>query len=1448
MYDTLHDFVPHLAAKLALTPCERNKPQKQVVLVDDFDFTQQGQPRSNPFDYSARGNEYTGLGCFPVGIECVTKDFASLAEEQRHLRSLGLLDAIKPEQLKLLSTEYQALLEYYNSLEGTPEEAYGLEELVNLINSVSGEEETDDLRVFLGLDSGFKTGVNTQFWGLYDVDPGSGSMDIFISAKAKDLAGTLLHTFMSSRGYTRSQCLIAELALSEQTSRLDEHWQLPPRICQDLEVLTPAENLLLSQRLIESSQAEYPVLSARVRSACEYQLVEVPTLYQLKDMNSAQYLRNKITIENLIAARIEWYRDQECHYPNPARAVSLFREIDARIYKMLINREADVLGRLETALQGVLRGGKIDAAADIFALAVFCAFRKLALDEAYLEVMDRNPLPNSHPDQAACFAEMFSMGSRCEWYLGVTPNVLGEIIQERYLPYYRKVPPPPRDDNATEIPSAYSSSQIDLDPYYKTPKLPFYYQVTFLAIFAVPALIDILSLTTIGRGLYLTTYMSSDEKSMSTIALMISLFLTGAIGTWISNGGSYYLYSMAFPAMNMFVLSRFIAGIAICFIGGILALLLIGALKSFYAGFIFFIYFFFLTTYLVSLATLAIYQLPDFIFQSGRMVIIKCIPILLISPIVTLWVHNHDIIIYPCVMYLFLFCLMIGARRVISQWGTWYHKIPTVTDKEVAVWYMQHAGITAEELAALGASPLPRKLLQKAVDEERTGTKWKTLTSWRPGGTKVTTDDLVVKLAAGFEATMILMDWYCKYSRTNMPYPYSPTWNLQSKAALDTLRDMQKGLKLHNAFIHWRHAGGEVWCGVLYFILALLDKWVAILTGASIVGLSAANSEEFRLSVGFGLAYYLVGAVALDSVALPLWAAANKKAPRPITDLKSLEQVEIDDARAKRRLYWKSLGSFVLLHIWGIAFTSALMWAFSTSPKPVIMYFAYITAYSGLLWYQFNRIFTGPSALKDLIVGIVIAFPLGILLHHFFPTFTYSSVISLGTGTWIVGVLSLFTSNIGTPKFRHKNGKSVLPRPPIFHAHGFLGHRSGLSQATLAEIFNSIDGLPTELHYRLDPVNHPGLEVMDNLLSRSKLQNSSYVRDAFKSAEPMVRRIADFWESGSTVVDLVPTRHLIRSEQKLRSISKTMGTNLHIFVFVGLDLLGDEWVMDIRRNCQVIAEAIISATAEAKLGFTSDHATLAELLAGSSEGEKNFLGSEFLPEGVKRQLEGSETERIRVLCAADLQKLKYLLLGLNCDTDWDKLPRSLRLYLMRRCSGQQGHLTHGDLRYIFKRFSNGNKAFGVEEYISRCNLGYCLAYHVNAYAESFETDLAHCDLPEPPDSSYENCLDYPLSANPRDSEMNLMEFLMRPVVRTYRTIAICVKFIICALVADPEYQRELDYMISSKPSFIRWPVSYLLNGLWNFCKQLQNIILPFFLVRNSTFILQKMLMNKVSRS
>jgi hypothetical protein len=77
---------------------------------------------------------------------------------------------------------------------------------------------------------------------------------------------------------------------------------------------------------------------------------------------------------------------------------------------------------------------------------------------------------------------------------------------------------------------------------------------------------------------------------------------------------------MTFSAMNMFVLTRFIAGLSIWVAGGSLALVIIGVTKGFYAGFIFMIYFLILNTYLTLLATLSIYQFPGFNFQSVSIV------------------------------------------------------------------------------------------------------------------------------------------------------------------------------------------------------------------------------------------------------------------------------------------------------------------------------------------------------------------------------------------------------------------------------------------------------------------------------------------------------------------------------------------------------------------------------------------------------------------------------------------------------------------------------------------------------------------------------------------------------------------------------------------------------------------------------------------------------------
>lgn len=1424
----MNNFVPNLAAKLALSPFgDERRTESQAAVIEAFDWTAKVEiAEVNPFSISPRGHDYTGLGCFTLGIDASADDFSGQLAVQRRLRNLGLLKPTTGEPLRQIYQHLSVLSERNRPWAKNTEVSEAVADLLELLSAAEGNEEDEHrIRVFIGLHSGFRANSGAQFWGIYDAYAGT-TTDLFVSGDSSDVASTVLHTFLSSRGCTRAQCLEAEIALSLRHNSLDEISGLAPRIAHDIRHLSSAEAMLLLQRLVLSDSLESAILTDCVRAACEHQLMVVPTVQQLRAMNSTAYLQDEISVTELIDSRITWYRDQGCPCPDPTTSVALFQEVDERLRSVLLNRESEVLSQLEVVLGEVLVKDQIDPSADLFALAVFCAFRKFAVSEVYLEVLDRNPLPNAHTDQAACFAEMFALGSRCDSYFDMTPNAMGKILAQRYRKYYQLNQPPQRDDFTTELPTAYASKQIDTDPFHVRKDLPVYYQITFLGIFAVPALIDILLLTTLGRGLYVTAFMAEDEKTMATTALMIALLLCGSIGTWISAGGSYYLHSMAFAAMNMFVLTRLIAGIAMTLAGGFLAFIVIGIVKGFYAGIIFFLYFFLLTTYLCLLATLAIYQMPGFNFQSGRTLIMLCVPILLVPPIVTLWVE-HDISIYLSFLATFTAALLFSARKIVATWGTWYLKIPCVTDTEVVDWYTKTMSTPNSEKEPLfppgtdlASTPLPRQALVEAIQKERKRRSWQRKTS----------DEFVLKLVEGYESTEFLMDWYCRYSRTPMPYQFSPTWNLQCKAAVDTLRDMQKGLKLHSAFLHWRHAGPEVWCGMLYFVIALLDKWVAILTGGSVVGLST-SSEVFRLAVGFGLAYYLIGAVFLDAVGQPLWALANKKEPTPVSSLETLRAASNRDASANRKLYWTNLIKFLFLHLWGIAVTAALMWVFEDNRDATIMYVAYVGAYTGLLWYQYNRIFTGPAALKDLVIASIVGLIVGLPLRHYQREFHYSSVIALASATWTTALLSLRTSKILSWNSKrekdHKNVKS--DGKSVFYSNTVFGTDPEFSQGTLSRIYDYICSLPADARYRVNPTGNPGAEVKEILMSQACHPSSSLVRAAFPSAEHMLRRTVEMWKIGDIILDLAPAHHPFEEERKLRSISCSSDGKLRILVFIGQDLIGNQWRQDIHRNCKIIAEAMVQAAAEARFGFPHEHSVLAELIVSD-----NGNGEPSVPEGVKRQMENSTAERTRIINNVDKELLRHLLLGLDCDSEWDLLPLNIRSFFLKRCCGEPCHVSDEQLSWIWSLFRQKNPYLTAEEFVARYNLGAHVAMLTASCAESLEMDCTYLNPLQTPNSVLGDGADSP-SANliSKSGRTSLRSRVQMPLIRALNGFKVCLKFLVVSLVADPEFARELDYLIGDQPWIVRRPITLILNFVWLFCKALQRLILPYFLVSRS---------------
>lgn len=255
-----------------------------------------------------------------------------------------------------------------------------------------------------------------------------------------------------------------------------------------------------------------------------------------------------------------------------------------------------------------------------------------------------------------------------------------------------------------------------------------------------------------------------------------------------------------------------------------------------------------------------------------------------------------------------------------------------------------------------------------------------------------------------------------------------------------------------------------------------------------------------------------------------------------------------------------------------------------------------------------------------------------------------------------------------------------------------------------------------------------------------------------------------------------------------------------------------------------IAEAIVQATAESRFGFSHDHSMLAEMTVSNYA-----VNNISLPEGIIRQLETSPAERERIIKSADQEMLRYLLLGINCDKDWDNLPLFVRTFLLERCYGKPCRASAAQLDWIRSKFCQQG-SLTVEEVVARSNLGGILTLLAASFAESIEADCTHLNPLEAPDSSYEKYIDTTLLSIKNDPDRRLIDVIKGPIMQFFNGVRVSIKFVVISIVADPEFQRELDYLVFEKPWLIRSFATCTLNAVWLFCKTLQRIVLPFFLV------------------
>jgi hypothetical protein len=390
---------------------------------------------------------------------------------------------------------------------------------------------------------------------------------------------------------------------------------------------------------------------------------------------------------------------------------------------------------------------------------------------------------------------------------------------------------------------------------------------------------------------------------------------------------------------------------------------------------------------------------------------------------------------------------------------------------------------------------------------------------------------------------MFQQDWYCRYTSVPKPIPFSSAWNVQTKVALDSLQKSQLGIRFHNGFIHWRQAGEEIGCTILYFVIALLDKWVLLLNGYALTGYASAD-PNLRMPVGFGLAYYLIGAVLLDFNAHKLHELAGQGKEEIVLSEDDIAGAVRAKSQIRKSLYWTTLCKYLLWHVWGLAVTATLLWVFSGTEEATEVFLGYVGAYTGLLWYQYTKVFSGPHALKPLLAGVCVGLPLGFILYHELPTFLYSEIVALGVATWTTAILSLWAAKIvGNPVER------PLGRlEGSFHAYSAPGPDQNWSQPELQSLHDKLTGLANGERFRVDPESDFGRQVKLILRQWRYTELPELATQAFPDTEKLLGLTEKLFQEESITVELVSVDHLMKHDRTMRAVSSEINQNVRLFV------------------------------------------------------------------------------------------------------------------------------------------------------------------------------------------------------------------------------------------------------------------------------------------------------------
>lgn len=997
---------------------------EQPAYCDPPEYVSMAPSRKDLWNISRDGNALSQYGCYSICSEPSPEDYMAIVETQQHLKELDMLhDLSGVASFKLLGS-----LRSLAAIEGSGP----------LVQDLVDGLESQRIRVYRGLDTGFRLpDGDASFWGVSKTRDAEKRfcVDIFISQKAPDDAATVLHTWLAHHDLPRDLRYHSEALLEACAGGAADRGGLPLSIKAGIERATRAETLQLLQQ-IQVTRLDGPLRKPMVE-LCRFLLVDQTSTTLRMRTYGRKLLDGSLTMRDALAVRLEnLARLGARELPSLENLVELHRLVDESIRDALFYGDKEPLNAFTGALvrafdvESSSPHSHVDVDADLLAVVFFGVLRKAAFEDVYNEATDRCPL-FLQPDQAAVFSELWVLGSQCEGYFGIMPRDLGEIIYDRYQIFLEGRPPITGDRSDNEIMTMYSSAESrpqagdvskrnkwraalggqttmfeKLDKW-KTRLTDF----GAMSIFCLPAILDVVLLTFIGRGMFMTAFMHPDHLRAAVYALLISLLLSAGIVGWVGSTGNYYLAHYAYDNMVHFHVQRLTGGLVLSLGVAACGLIIFSVVYSVAVGFIFVAFLLGITTYLNLLGILATMHQQKSPLTSGRTVVWRNIPLLLLSPLISSFVNGHDIEIYLPIIYTFLIALIYQYRKLCHEWCGWMNGIPDFSDKDVLDWFVAKNESTTD---SGGESQVRSKDAQEAFREAVSSYSRRTRDAVTSG---LMADALVGRVAKG----MPYVGWLFKKAVPdgNLPPAFSSGWFTQLGDAKKQQQQLSRGLKEHNVFILFRMARYDIGQNLGLFLVALMDRWVSVVMAARLPHASLYTDARARYGICFCILYFSFSVMILDVVLQKYWGLRFASSKEPLKDFYHARMVAQDWERMRRRTLISAMAELFrkILAVFGAA--TLLLWVFVESSETMTLYYLYVLGYTCVIVFQFNRCFTTNVRAHVIIIfsSAAVGFVLGCVLHAVPATagWLYSDVLAqncaavlaaVGTFVWAWADLS----------------------------------------------------------------------------------------------------------------------------------------------------------------------------------------------------------------------------------------------------------------------------------------------------------------------------------------------------------------------------------------------------------------------------------------------------------